>query len=122
MLLLAASLAIVTTTAEAKPRHIKNKDDFKSCGGALKCLGAQKLGRVRRRSGLGHKSVQEIAALLDTDGDLVSAFSTTSWSAGACSSNSIVVPCGTAQHFVGTNSSMIWMGLAGRPAIGMYTT
>lgn len=91
LLLLAASVAILTTTAEAKPSHIKNKDDFKSCGGALKCLGAQKLGRVRRRSGLGHKSVQEIAAQLDTDGDLVSAFLTTSWSAGACS-NSIVVP------------------------------
>lgn len=72
LLLLAASVAILTITAEAKPKHIKNKDDFKSCGGAMKCLGAQKLGRVRRRSGLGHKRVDEIAAQLDTDEDLVS--------------------------------------------------
>jgi hypothetical protein len=73
-LLLLAALALLTTSAEAKPGHVKNKDDFKSCGGALKCLGAQKLGRVRRRSGLGHKSVQEVAAQLDSDGDLVSRF------------------------------------------------
>lgn len=76
LLIFAWSIPSATAEAVAPPKPLKSKSSLQSCGGALKCLGTQKLGRVRRRAGLAHKSVAEIAALLDADGDLVSALET----------------------------------------------
>lgn len=72
LVLLVAVAFSLLSTAEAKPKKEKNKDDFKPCGGAKACLGTQRLDRIRRRSGLKHKTVEEIAQTLDEDGDLVS--------------------------------------------------
>jgi hypothetical protein len=71
-LLLLLSVALLISTAEAKPKNFKNKNDFRSCGGAKACLGAQKLDRIRRRAGMGHKTIDQIAQQLDEDEDLVS--------------------------------------------------
>lgn len=70
-LLLLVSVALLISTAEAKPKNVRNKNDFKSCGGAKACLGAQKLDRIRRRAGLGHKTIDQLAQQLDEDEDLV---------------------------------------------------
>jgi hypothetical protein len=70
LLLLLVSAAVLIITAQAQP-SMKGKKDFKACGGAKACLGAQKLDRVRRRSGLKHKTVDELAQELDQDEDLV---------------------------------------------------
>jgi hypothetical protein len=71
LLLLLVSAAVMISTAQAQP-SMKGKKDFKACGGAKACLGAQKLDRIRRRSGLKHKTVDELAQELDQDEDLVS--------------------------------------------------
>jgi hypothetical protein len=65
-------VAVLSSLAAAKPPTTKNKDDFKACGGAKKCLGVARLERIRRKSGVDHKSVDAIAAQIDEDGDLVS--------------------------------------------------
>lgn len=70
--LLLLIVAVLSSFAAAKPSTTKNKDDFKACGGAKKCLGVARLERIRRRSGVDHKSVDAIAAQIDEDGDLVS--------------------------------------------------
>lgn len=65
-------LLLVISTAEAKPDEFRNKEDFRSCGGSKSCLGAQRLDRIRRKSGMQHKTTDELAQQLDQDGDLVS--------------------------------------------------
>lgn len=71
-LLLLLSAALLISTAEAKPDNVRNRNDFRSCGGAKACLGAQKLDRIRRRAGMGHKTIDQLAQQLDEDDDLVS--------------------------------------------------
>jgi hypothetical protein len=80
LLTVAAVLVLVTLTQAApqrqqqqKPDTWKGKKDFEACGGAKACMGVQKLDRIRRRSGMGHKTVDEVAQILDQDDDLVSA-------------------------------------------------
>lgn len=47
--------------------------DFSACGGAKACLGEAKLNQVLAKTGLNqHKTVDDLAQLLDTDDDLVS--------------------------------------------------
>lgn len=71
LLLLLVTAAVLISTAQAQP-SMKGKKNFQACGGAKACLGAQKLDRIRRRSGLKHKTVDELAQELDQDDDLVS--------------------------------------------------
>lgn len=50
----------------------KHKFGFQDCGGAKACLGILRLERIRKRSGQGHKTVDQLSADLDKDKDLVS--------------------------------------------------
>lgn len=83
LLTVAAVLLLATLTRAApkqggepnKPEQWKGKKDFAACGGAKACMGAQKLDRIRRRSKMSHKTVDEVAQILDEDDDLVSASS-----------------------------------------------
>lgn len=50
--------------------HRGAKFDFSDCGGAKACLGEKRLGNLLKKTGM-HKSVEEIANILDQDDDLV---------------------------------------------------
>lgn len=79
LMTVAVVLLFATLTQAAPPPHAqkpaewKGKKDFAACGGAKACMGVQKLDRIRRRSGMAHKTVDELAQILDQDKDLVSA-------------------------------------------------
>lgn len=47
------------------------KFDFKRTGGSKASLGVSRLERLRNRSGMDHKTADELAKLIDDDDDLV---------------------------------------------------
>jgi hypothetical protein len=50
-----------------------NKNDYKACGGAKKCLGATKLKRLLKKLRLDRwQNEDQLAKVLDTDADVVS--------------------------------------------------
>lgn len=62
---------VLLLSLQADALHNKNRKAFRKCGGAKACLGAAKLERVRRKHGMMHKTVDELAQQLDADEDLV---------------------------------------------------
>jgi len=70
LLLLLLTGAWLISHADARG-EFKNKKDFAKCGGSKACLGPQKLEKIRRKSGMHHKSVDELAQQIDLDEDLV---------------------------------------------------
>lgn len=66
--LLFVAILVLVDVPKAASRHEYN---FSACGGAQLCLGASKLERLRRRSGLVTKTIQQLAKELDDDEDMV---------------------------------------------------
>lgn len=59
---------LITVEAAVRPQF-----SFSKCGGAASCMGKRNLTRVLVKSGLSNRSdVTKLAALLDSDDDLVS--------------------------------------------------
>lgn len=71
VLLIAAAWVLLAHPCTAQPSLIGPQVVFKTQASSVTAFGEQKLDKVNRRTGF-HSTVQELAAALDRDADLVS--------------------------------------------------